>query len=69
MKRHENKHLREWLFHSRTGVRVKKSSGVGVRTGMGANNLLGVDSGVDIYCLKFSLKHITGCSSDFGTKV
>jgi hypothetical protein len=51
------KHLREWLFHSRlgVGVRVKNSLGVGVGTGVGANNLLGVDSGVDFYCLNFAL--------------
>jgi hypothetical protein len=63
------KHLRECLFHSRTGggvgvrnylgvgvgvgtgvgVGVRNSSGVGVRvgTGVGANNLLGVDLGVE----------------------
>jgi hypothetical protein len=45
------KHLREWLFHSRTGVGVRNSLGAGV----GANNLLGVDLGVDFYCLNFAL--------------
>jgi hypothetical protein len=47
------KHLREWLFHSGTGVGVgvRNSSGVGV----GANNLSGVDSKVDFYCLNFAL--------------
>jgi hypothetical protein len=50
-------HLREWLFHSRTGVGVRNSLGVGVGvgTGVGANNLFGVDLGVDFYCLNFAL--------------
>jgi hypothetical protein len=50
------KHLREWLFHSRTGVGVRNSSGVGVVVGMGvgANNLSGVDLGVDFYCRNFA---------------
>jgi hypothetical protein len=50
-----NQHLREWLFHSRTGVGVgvRNFSGVKVVTGVGVNNLLGVDSGVDFYCLNF----------------
>jgi hypothetical protein len=47
-----SKHLREWLFHSRTGVGVGvgNSSGVGggVGMGVGANNLSGVDSGVGV---------------------
>jgi hypothetical protein len=47
------KHLREWLFHSQTGVGVRNSSGLG--TGVGADNLLGVDSGVDFYCLNSAL--------------
>jgi hypothetical protein len=46
-------HLREWLFHSRTGVGVRNYLGVG--TGVGANNLLRVDSGVDFNCLNFAL--------------
>jgi hypothetical protein len=46
---HQIKHLWEWLSHSRMGmgVGVRNSSGVGVGTGVGANNLSGVDSGVD----------------------
>jgi hypothetical protein len=45
------KYLREWFFHSRTGVGVgvRNSSGVGVGTGVGANNISGVDLGVDFY--------------------
>jgi hypothetical protein len=54
-----SKHLPEWLFHSRTGVGVRNSSGVGVGvgvgTGVGANNLFGVDLGVEFYCLNFAL--------------
>jgi hypothetical protein len=34
---------------------VRNSLRVGVRTGVRANNLLGVDSGVDFYCLNFAL--------------
>jgi hypothetical protein len=51
------KHLREWLFHSGTGVGERNYSGVGVRlgTGVGTNNRLGVDSGVEFYCLNFAL--------------
>jgi hypothetical protein len=49
------KHLREWLFHSQTGVGVRNSWGVGVGTGVGVNNLLGVDLGVNFYCLNFAL--------------
>jgi hypothetical protein len=45
------KHWQEWLFHSRSGVRVGVTnySGVGSRvgTGVGVNNFLGLDSGVD----------------------
>jgi hypothetical protein len=56
------KHLREWLFYSQTGVGVRNYLGVGVGTGVGSNNLLGVDSGVDFYCLNFcislGLKHL-----------
>jgi hypothetical protein len=50
-------HLREWLFHSRTVVRVgvRNSSGVGVGTGVGANNISGVDFGVGFYCLNLAL--------------
>jgi hypothetical protein len=52
-------HLREWLFHSLTGVGVGVRNtlgvGVGVGTGVGVNNLLGVDSGVDFNCLNFAL--------------
>jgi hypothetical protein len=49
------KHLREWLFHSRTGVGVRNSLGVGVGTGVGAHNLWGEDLGVNFYCLNFAL--------------
>jgi hypothetical protein len=51
------KHLREWLFHSQTGVEVgvRNSSGVGVGMGVGANNLSGVDLGVDFYYMNFVL--------------
>jgi hypothetical protein len=48
-------HLREWLFHSRTGVGVRNSSGVGVWKEVGENNLSRVDLGVDFYCLNFAL--------------
>jgi hypothetical protein len=34
---------------------VRNYSGVEVGMGVGANNLLGVDSGVDFFCLKFAL--------------
>jgi hypothetical protein len=37
------------------GVGVRNSLGVGVGTGVGANNLSGVDLGVDFYCLNFAL--------------
>jgi hypothetical protein len=41
------------------GEGVRNSSGVGVGvgvgTGVGENNLLGVDLGMDIYCLTFAL--------------
>jgi hypothetical protein len=40
------------------GVRNSSGVGVGVGTGVGANNLSGVDSGVDFYRLSFGLKHI-----------
>jgi hypothetical protein len=58
------KHLREWLFHSQTGVGVgvRNSLGVVVGTGVGANNLLGVDSGVDFlseFCISLGHKHIS----------
>jgi hypothetical protein len=53
----DTKHLREWLFHSRTGVGVgvRNSSRVGVGTGVGPNNLSGVDLRVEFYCLNFAL--------------
>jgi hypothetical protein len=36
-------------------VGVRNSLGVGVGTGVGSNNLSGVDLGVDFYCLNFAL--------------
>jgi hypothetical protein len=36
-------------------VGVRNSLGVGVGTGVGANNISGVDLGVDFYCLNFAL--------------
>jgi hypothetical protein len=58
MMRFSDKHLREWLFHSRLGVGVGVTNysgvGVGVGMGVGADNLSGVDSGVDFYCLNFA---------------
>jgi hypothetical protein len=48
-----DQHLREWLFHSRSGVGVGVTNysgvgvGVGVGAGLGANNLSEVDSKVD----------------------
>jgi hypothetical protein len=46
----QSKHLREWLFHSRSevvvGVRNSSVVGSGVGMGEGANNLLVVNLGV-----------------------
>jgi hypothetical protein len=42
------------LFHSRTGVGVGVRNSLRMGMGVGANNLSGVDSGVDIYWLNFA---------------
>jgi hypothetical protein len=47
-----NKHLREWLFHSPSGVGVGVTNylGVGSGVGTGANNFSGVDFLLSVFC-------------------
>jgi hypothetical protein len=48
-----DKHLREWLFHSRSGLGVTNYSGVGSGVGVAEKKNSGVDYGVDFFCLYF----------------